>query len=135
MNLDFVLTTCPFCGCGCQFYLQTLDGEIKGVVPCKTDGVSGGRLCIKGRNAHSFIQHKDRLQKPLIQEKGKFREASWEEAFDLIGERLKEIKQKFGPDAIGFTASARCTNEDNFLFMKFARAVIGTNNVDHCARL
>jgi predicted molibdopterin-dependent oxidoreductase YjgC len=66
MTLDFVLTTCPFCGCGCEFYLQVLDGEISGVVPCKTDPISEGSLCIKGRNAHGFVQHKDRLRKPLI---------------------------------------------------------------------
>jgi predicted molibdopterin-dependent oxidoreductase YjgC len=135
MNLDFVLTTCPFCGCGCQFYLHVLDGEIRGVIPCKTDGVSEGKLCIKGRNAHEFVQHNDRLKKPLIKKDGELKEASWQEAFDLISKRFEEIKQKFGPDAIGFLASAKCTNEENFLFMKFARAVIGTNNVDHCARL
>lgn len=135
MNLDFVLTTCPFCGCGCEFYLQVLDGEISGVVPCKTDHISEGALCIKGRNAHEFVQYEDRLRKPLIKEKGKFIETSWENAFDIIGKRLGEAKEDFGPDAIGFLSSARCTNEENFVFMKFARAVIGTNNVDHCARL
>ncbi len=135
MSLEFVLTTCPFCGCGCEFYLQVLDGEISGVIPCKTDEVSEGKLCIKGRNAHEFVQHEDRLSKPLIKENGKFIETSWENAFDIIGKRLGEIKQDFGPDAIGFLSSAKCTNEENFLFMKFARTVIGTNNVDHCARL
>lgn len=135
MNLDFVLTTCPFCGCGCQFYLQTLDGETKGVVPCKTDGVSEGKLCIKGRNAHGFVQHQDRLKNPLIKKDGKWKEASWPEALDLVSRRFGEIKQKFGPDALGFLASAKCTNEENFVFMKLARAVIGTNNIDHCARL
>ncbi len=135
MTLDFVLTTCPFCGCGCEFYLQVLDGEISGVVPCKTDPISEGSLCIKGRNAHGFVQHKDRLRKPLIKENGKFIETSWEKAFDIITKRLGKIKQDCGPDAVGFLSSARCTNEENFVFMKFARTVIGTNNVDHCARL
>jgi predicted molibdopterin-dependent oxidoreductase YjgC len=135
MSMDFVLTTCPFCGCGCEFYLQVLDGEINGVVPCKTDHISEGSLCIKGRNAHGFVQHKDRLRKPLIKENGKFIETSWEKASDIIAKRLREIKQDFGPDAVGFLSSARCTNEENFIFMKFARAVIGTNNIDHCARL
>ena len=135
MNLDFVLTTCPFCGCGCQFYLEVLDGEISGVTPCKTDEISEGKLCIKGRNAQKFVQHKDRLKRPLIKEDGRLRETSWQEALDIIGKRLNEIKQDFGPDAIGFLSSAKCTNEENFLLMKFARAVIGTNNVDHCARL
>jgi len=135
MNLDFVLTTCPFCGCGCQFYLEVLDGEISGVTPCKTDEISEGKLCIKGRNAQKFVQHKDRLKRPLIKEDGRLRETSWKEAFGIIGKRLNEIQQDFGPDAIGFLSSAKCTNEENFLLMKFARAVIGTNNVDHCARL
>lgn len=135
MNLDFVLTTCPFCGCGCQFYLQILDGEICGVIPCKTDEVSEGKLCIKGRNAHRFVQHKDRLKKPLIKQDGKLIETSWQKAFDIIGKRLGEIKRDFGPDSIGLLSSAKCTNEENFLFMKFARAAIGTNNIDHCARL
>jgi formate dehydrogenase alpha subunit len=135
MNLDFVLTTCPFCGCGCQFYLQVLDGKISGVIPCKTDQVSEGKLCIKGRNAHRFVQHKDRVKKPLIKQDGKLKETGWQKAFDIIGKRLGEIKRDFGPDSIGLLSSAKCTNEENFLFMKFARAVIGTNNVDHCARL
>jgi len=135
MNLDFVLTTCPFCGCGCQFYLQILDGEISGVIPCKTDEISEGKLCIKGRNAHRFVQHKDRLKKPLIKQDEKLTETNWQKAFDIIGKRLRKIKRDFGPDSIGLLSSAKCTNEENFLFMKFARAAIGTNNIDHCARL
>ena len=135
MTSDFVLTTCPFCGCGCNFYLQVLDGDIVGVIPCKTDEVSEGSLCIKGRNAHKFIQHEDRLKAPLIKENGQFKPASWQEALDVVSQKLGEIKQKFGPDAIGFLSSAKCTNEENFALMKFVRAVIGTNNVDHCARL
>ena len=135
MTSDFVLTVCPFCGCGCNLYLQVLDGEIVGVIPCKTDEISEGGLCIKGRNAHKFIQHGDRLKTPLIKENGQFRPASWQEALDIVSQKLREIKQKFGPDAIGFLSSAKCTNEENFAVMKLARAVIGTNNVDHCARL
>lgn len=135
MTSNFVLTTCPFCGCGCNFYLQVLDGEIVSVVPCKTDEISEGGLCIKGRNAHKFIQHEDRLKTPLVKEKEQFRQTSWQEALDVVSQKLAQIKQKFGPDAIGFLSSAKCTNEENFVLMKFARAVIGTNNVDHCARL
>ena len=135
MISDFVLTTCPFCGCGCNFYLQVLDGEIVGVIPCKTDEISEGGPCIKGRNAHKFIQHEDRLKTPLIKENGQFKPASWQEALDVVSQKLGEIKQKFGPDAMGFLSSAKSTNEENFALMKLARAVIGTNNVDHCARL
>lgn len=135
MNCDFVLTICPFCGCGCNVYLQVLDGEIAGVIPCKTDEISEGRLCVKGRNAHRFIQHQDRLKTPLIKQNGQFRPASWQEALEAIGQKLTQIKRDFGPDAIAFISSAKCTNEENFALMKFARAVIGTNNIDHCARL
>jgi len=135
MNSDFVLTVCPFCGCGCQFYLQSMDNEIAGVVPCKTDEISEGRLCIKGRNAADFVNHPDRLKSPLVKRDGKFEPASWDEALDIVSKRLSQIKQIHGPDSVGVLSSAKCTNEENFVLMKFARAVIGTNNVDHCARL
>ncbi len=135
MNCDFVLTTCPFCGCGCQFYLQVLDGELVGISPCKSDEISQGKLCIKGRNAFEFVQHKDRLTTPLVKQNGQLKPASWDEALDAISQRLNQIKDSFGPDSVGFLSSAKCTNEENFLLMKFARSVIGTNNIDHCARL
>jgi formate dehydrogenase alpha subunit len=135
MNSDFVLTVCPFCGCGCQFYLQVLDGEITEVLPCKTDEVSQGKLCIKGRNAADFINHPDRLKSPLAKRNGKFEPISWDEALNIVSKQLGEKKQKYGADSIGVLASAKCTNEENFVLMKFARAVISTNNVDHCARL
>ncbi len=135
MEYKNVLTTCVYCGAGCGLYLQVLDGEVVGVLPCKTHPISEGKLCVKGWNAHSFIYHEDRLTKPLIREDGGFREATWDEALDLIASKLAEVKEKHGPDAIGFLASAKCTNEDNYVLQKFARAVIGTNNVDHCARL
>lgn len=135
MNSDFVLTVCPFCGCGCQLYLQVLDGKITGVVPCKTDKISEGKPCIKGRNAADFIYHPDRLRSPLVKKNGKLEPASWDEALDIVSGRLSEIKRLHGPDSISILSSAKCTNEENFLMMKFARAVIGTNNVDHCARL
>ncbi|MFC1965727.1 formate dehydrogenase subunit alpha [Chloroflexota bacterium] len=135
MNCDFVLTTCPFCGCGCQFYLQVIDGELVGISPCKSDEISQGKLCIKGRNAFEFVQHEDRLTTPLLKQNGQFKQATWDEAFDAICHGLNQIKEDFGPDSIGFLSSAKCTNEENFLLMKFARSVIGTNNIDHCARL
>ncbi|MCJ7732751.1 formate dehydrogenase subunit alpha, partial [Candidatus Bathyarchaeota archaeon] len=98
-------------------------------------GPGEGKLCIKGWSAHEFIHHPDRLKMPLIKENGTFREAAWEEALDLIASRLNEIKTKNGPDSLGFFSSAKATNEDNYMMQKLARAVIGTNNVDHCARL
>ena len=130
-----VLTTCPYCGVGCGINLEVLDGEVIGSLPSKTHPVSEGGLCIKGWNAHAFIHHEDRLQTPLIREGDGFREATWDEALSLVAEKLGAIKVEHGPDAIGVLASAKCTNEENYLIQKLARAVIGTNNVDHCARL
>jgi predicted molibdopterin-dependent oxidoreductase YjgC len=96
-----------------------------------------GSLCAKGRFGMDFVQHPDRLRKPLIRKEkgGELEEASWEEALDLVAKRFGEIRQKHGSDALAGLSSARCTNEENYLFQKFIRAGIGTNNVDHCARL
>ncbi len=129
-----VLTTCPYCGVGCGFYLDVRNERLVGVIPSKSNSVSKGYLCVKGWHAHEPIQHPDRLKKPLIKENGKFKEASWDTALGYVAGRLKEIKDKYGPDALAVCTSARCTNEENFLMMKFARAALGTNNVDHCAR-
>ena len=137
MNYQNVLTTCPYCGAGCTLYLQVLDGELVGVLPDKEHPISRGKLCIKGWNAADFVAHPDRLTTPLIRDRkgGELREASWDEALDLIASRLNQIKAESGPDAIGVFTSAKCTNEENYLLQKLARAVIGTHNVDHCARL
>ncbi len=130
-----VLTTCPYCGTGCALHLQVLDGSLVGTLPAKGHPISQGSLCIKGWNAHAFVNHKDRLKTPLIRKDGKLVEATWEEALTLIADKLNTIKAESGPDSIAFLSSAKCTNEENYLLQKFARAVIGTNNVDHCARL
>ena len=135
MEYKNVLTTCVYCGSGCTFYFQVLDGEIVGVLPDKTHPISQGRLCIKGWNAEGFVQHPDRLTTPLIRRDGELKEATWEEALAYVGDKLAAIHDESGPDSVGFFTSAKCTNEENYLFQKFARAVIGTNNVDHCARL
>jgi formate dehydrogenase alpha subunit len=132
---DMVLTTCPFCGTGCNFYLQVEEGKIVDVVPCKNHPISEGELCILGRNAHGFVQKPDRLTKPLIRKDNDFIEVSWAEAYNEIAERLTKIKEKSGPDALAVLSSAKCTNEENYLIMKFTRGVLGTNNLDHCARL
>ncbi len=150
-------TICPYCGVGCNITLHVRRNEVIRVTS-KEDTVNEGWLCVKGRFGYSFISSPDRLTKPLIRIAPKgceaadprragespyplsptsyesFREATWDEALDYIAERLKEIKEKYGPSAIGALASARCTNEENYLFQKFIRAVIGTNNIDHCAR-
>jgi predicted molibdopterin-dependent oxidoreductase YjgC len=106
-----------------------------GVLPAKQHPISQGKLCIKGWNAHGFVHHQDRLTRPLIRENGAFREASWDEALTLVADKLQAAKAEHGPDAVGILASAKCTNEENYLLQKFARSLIGTNNVDHCARL
>ena len=135
MEYRNVLTTCPYCGVGCNFYLQVLDGELVGVLPCKSHSVSQGKLCIKGWNAGEFVVSKERLTKPLIKRNGHFVEASWDDVLDTIVKKLKVYRESYGPDSIAVLSSAKCTNEENYLMMKFARAVLGTNNVDHCARL
>ena len=130
-----VSTTCPFCGVGCALELHVHDGFIYRVTTPFNGIVNKGSLCVKGRYGNDFIHHKDRLTKPLIREGNDFKEVGWDEALDFISKKLTEIKEKDGPDSIAALSSARCTNEDNYLMQKFMRAVIGTNNVDHCARL
>jgi predicted molibdopterin-dependent oxidoreductase YjgC len=135
MQYDTVLTTCSYCGCGCNLYLEVLDGRIIGTIPSKTSPVNRGKLCIKGWNIHEFVQSPNRLTKPLLRKNGGLEEVSWDEALDYTASRLKEIKKNNGADSIAFLASAKATNEENYLIQKFARAAVGTNNVDHCARL
>jgi len=135
MEYKNVQTTCVYCGCGCGLYLEVVDGRITGDWPDKTHAVSQGKLCIKGWNVADFVYHPDRLKTPLIRKNGDLVESSWDEALSLIAERLGTIKAESGPNSLAFLSSAKCTNEENYLLQKFARAVIGTNNVDHCARL
>ena len=162
-NFIEVDTVCPYCGCGCNLTLYVKRNKIIRV-SSKEDTINEGWLCAKGRFGYGFVHSPDRLKKPLIRIATKeqsaislqqsnpplpplskgghggifnseiFREVSWEEAFDYIVKRLKEIKEKYGPDSISGLSSARCTNEENYLFQKFMRTAIGTNNVDHCAR-
>lgn len=134
MDLKYVPTTCPYCGCGCGFYLKVKDGELVGVAPSRNHPVSQGRLCVKGAHSWQGVIKGDRITEPLIKRDGRFVKAGWDEALDLIAGRLSAIKQSHGADTIGVWGSARCTNELNYLAQKFARAVVGTNNIDHCAR-
>ncbi|MGQ9585551.1 MAG: formate dehydrogenase subunit alpha [Anaerolineae bacterium] len=135
MEYRNVLTTCVYCGAGCGLYVQVLDGRAVGVLPAWQHPVSEGKLCIKGWNSTAFVHHPDRLTQPLVKRGGVFQPASWDEALDLVVRRLTEIREAHGPDALGFLCSAKCTNEENYLLQKWARAVVGTHNVDHCARL
>ena len=145
---QWVKTICPYCGVGCSMYLGVRGNEIVAVQGDRESPVNQGGLCVKGRFGFDFVSHPDRLTKPLIRKEGRgkdikvngnlgdvFREASWDEALDLVAERLSQIKYKYGSDSIGILSSAKFTNEENYLVQKFARAVLGTNNVDHCARL
>ena len=129
-----VRTTCPYCGTGCTFDLNVRDGRVVGVTSCDGD-VNGRALCVKGRFGYGFIHHPDRLTKPLIKKNGQLVEATWEEAIGLVAGKLSEAREKYGPDSLAVLSSARCTNEENYLLSKLTRAVIGTNNIDHCARL
>ncbi len=127
-------TTCSYCGVGCQFNLISKGNRIVGIEPINI-APNDGLLCVKGKFGYKFIDHPERVKTPLIKENGEFREASWKEAYDLFISKATKIKDEFGPDAFAGLASARCTNEDNFVFQKFMRLGIGTNNIDHCARL
>ncbi|KPU43580.1 NADPH-Fe(3+) oxidoreductase subunit alpha [Oxobacter pfennigii] len=129
-----VKTTCSYCGVGCQLELLVKAGKVVEVKPVNVPP-NNGLLCVKGKFGYKFINHPDRLKTPLIKKNGKFVEATWEEAYTLITDKAKEIKNKYGGSAFGGLSSARCTNEENYLFQKLIRAVFGTNNIDHCARL
>lgn len=137
-EVDNVLTTCTYCGTGCTLELNVKDNKVVGVTSNRTNTgspVNKGALCVKGRFGWDFVNSPDRLTTPLIKENGEFRAASWDEALDLAAKRLGDIKNDYGPDSMAIFSSARATNEENYMVQKFARAVLGTNNVDHCARL
>lgn len=127
-------TTCSYCGVGCQLDLVTKDNKVVGVEPA-FDALNDGMLCVKGKFGYKFLSHPDRLKTPLIKKDGVFHEATWDEAYNLIVTKINTTKKEYGSQAFGGLTSARCTNEENYLFQKLFRAVIGTNNVDHCARL
>jgi len=126
-------TVCTYCGVGCSYDVWTKGRHILKVEPAHgpANGVS---TCIKGKFGWDYVNSHDRLTKPLIREGDKFREASWDEALDLVARRLTEIKAADGPDALAFISSSKCTNEESYLMQKLARAVIGTNNMDNCSR-
>ncbi|MCK5781321.1 MAG: formate dehydrogenase subunit alpha [Flavobacteriales bacterium] len=132
---EVVRTTCTYCGVGCQLDISVVDGQIKGIqAPIDAD-VNAGHTCIKGRYAFEFYNHPDRVKEPMIRKNGKLEEVSWDEAYDYIAKNLTEIKSEYGPDSIGGISSSRATNEENYLMQKFIRVVIGTNNIDGCARV
>ena len=130
-----IRTTCGYCGVGCQLDLHVKDNRVMKITGAADMSPNYGSLCVKGRFGFDFIHSPERLKTPLIKENGTFRDATWEEALDRVADRLNEIKSAHGPDSIGVLTSARITNEENYIVQKFARAVLKTNNVDHCARL
>lgn len=134
-----VHTTCPYCGVGCQINMHVKDGLIYRVDGCFDNDVNRGSLCVKGRFGFDYVHAPDRLAQPLTRTArnghSQFAPTTWERALTVVAERLTDIRDRFGPDSIGILTSAKCTNEENYLLQKFARAVIGTNNIDHCARL
>jgi len=129
-----VETTCGYCGVGCSLTLHTKNNEIVKVTS-RDDTLNKGHLCVKGRYGYEFVKSDKRLTTPLIRKDGKLTPASWEEALSYTAKRFKEIKEKHGPDSLGGFSSAKCTNEENYLFQKFVRVNFETNNLDHCARL
>ena len=131
-----VATVCPYCGVGCRLDLSVNEGRIISVSPDRDSPVNRGQACVKGHfGLEEIVHHPDRLTTPLIRRNGRLEEASWDEALDLVAQRFTEIKNKYGPDSLGALSSSRCTNEENYLVQKLARAVFGTNNVDNCARV
>src|SRR5581483_2836179 len=146
-NEKIVATTCPFCGVGCRLDLHISGNQISHVTTPYNDIVSKGNLCVKGRFGWDFLYHPDRVLTPLIRKmpqspghrtparRDDWREASWDEAIELVTSRFAETIQTYGPDATAVFCCAKATNEDNYALQKMFRAVIGTNNIDHCTRL
>jgi predicted molibdopterin-dependent oxidoreductase YjgC len=130
-----VRTICPYCGVGCTLELSVANGRIVRSTAPEDEGTNEGSLCVKGRFGLEFVNHPDRLKTPLVRKDGELVESTWDEALGIVADKLTGIKGKSGPDSIGFFSSAKATNEENYIFQKFARAVVGTNNIDHCAHL
>ncbi len=138
-----VRTTCPYCGVGCQMHLKVKDEFIYAVEAPFDAAPNYGMLCVKGRFGTDYVKHPGRVRAPLIRanrHEGRsappvWREASWDEALDLVADELVRVVREYGGDAVASYASAKATNEDNYVFQKFIRSLMGTNNIDHCARL
>ena len=135
MDYQLVPSVCSYCGTGCGVLFEVLNKKLVGTLPLKTHPVNSGKLCIKGWNLHEYVTSEMRLTAPLLKVDGRFQETGWQEAIATASQRLKDIIAVHGPDSVGVLVSAKMTNEENYLAQKFARAAIGTNNVDHCARL
>ena len=134
MQRASIASICPYCGVGCGLYINTSDGKISGLDYMTEHPVNEGALCPKGNASLDIVYHHDRLLYPMQREGDSFARISWTEALNTVVANVNRIRAQFGSDALGFLASAKATNEENYLFQKLAR-MLGTNNVDHCARL
>jgi formate dehydrogenase major subunit/formate dehydrogenase alpha subunit len=143
-----VTTTCTYCGVGCQFDLNVKDGKVIRVTSHAGSPVNNMALCVKGRYGYDFVHHPDRLKKPMVREyllkgdgkrpavdRGGWVEVDWDTALNLTAQKLRSARDTYGSDSVGILTSAKCLNEENYLMNKLARQVVGTNNIDHCARL
>ena len=130
-----VSTICPLCGCGCSINLEVKDNQIVRARPGKDSAVNRGTLCVKGSYGYDFVHSPERLTSPLVKVNGDFEAVSWEQALDLVASKLKRIKEAHGPSSLALLSSSKCTNEDNYLLQRFARSVLGTNNIDNGSRL
>lgn len=128
-------TVCTYCGVGCNLDVATKDDEIVSITAPYDAEVNQGHTCLKGRYAFKFYDHPERLRSPMIRRNGQLENVSWDEAYDYIVNKITHLREEHGPDAIAGISSARCTNEENYLMQKFIRAVVGTNNIDCCARV
>jgi predicted molibdopterin-dependent oxidoreductase YjgC len=146
-QISKVTTTCSYCGVGCQFDLNVKNGRVIGVSSNPNAPVNGMALCVKGRYGFDYIHHPDRLTKPRVRKylleggvrmndvRGEWVEVEWDTALQITAQKLREARDSYGFDSVGVLTSAKCTNEENYLMNKFTRQVMGTNNIDHCARL
>lgn len=134
LPVQFVPTICPYCGTGCGLILVTRGGNVIDTLSWRRHPVSDGRLCAKGWKAHEFIHHSERLKAPLLNKQGSLQEVDWDTALKAAA-RIFKLRDRYGPSAVGILSSAKCTNEENYVIQKFARVALGTNNIDHCARL
>ena len=151
-QIQKVTTTCAYCGVGCQFDLNIKDGRVIGVTSNPAAPVNGMALCVKGRYGYDYIHHPERLTKPRVRRylldgsskpgadhRGdpdwEWVEVSWDTALELTARKIAEARYTHGADTVGVLTSAKCLNEENYLMNKFTRQLVGTNNIDHCARL
>ncbi len=130
-----VETVCPFCGCGCGLRLETKGNRLVRVSPNAKSPVNRNTLCVRGSYGFDFVHSPDRLTSPLIRSGDDFQTASWEQALNLISDEFKRIKERHGPDSLAILGSSKCTNEENYLLQRFARAALGTNNIDNGSRM